>query len=369
LADRFVSVGPRLEQEIAAGRLERDAGQAAAAARLSSLAEELRRRPGGLVEALRARVPKLLRAPDPPRGIYLWGGVGRGKTLLMDAFHASLGPVPAERQHFYRFMRGVHEELASIKSRPEPLEIAAESIASRARVLCLDEFFVADIADAMILGGLLEGLLRRGMTLVTTSNVAPRDLYKDGLQRQRFLPAIALIEAHLDVLELDSRVDYRLRRLERAPTYLDSGDPATPEALERLFSSLAGRGTRRGVTLMVEGRPIAAVAVGADTAWFEFRALCEGPRSQNDYIDIARLYGTVFLANVPFLTAEDEDAARRFIMLIDELYDRGVKIVVSAAAAPAELYRGERLGFEFQRAASRLIEMRSQEYLAGRHRV
>jgi cell division protein ZapE len=370
LAGRFVSVSARLEQEIAAGRLERDSGQAAAARRLSSLAAQLRRRPRGLLESLRARMPRLLGgATGVPRGVYLWGGVGRGKTLLMDAFHASLGPVPAERQHFYRFMRGVHEELASIKSRAEPLGIAADSIANRAGVLCLDEFFVSDIADAMILAGLLEGLFRRGVTLVATSNVAPRDLYKDGLQRQRFLPAIGLIEAHLDVLELDSGTDYRLRRLERAPTYLDSGDPGTPAALERLFDSLAGKGTKRGATLIVEGRPIAAVAVGADIAWFEFRELCEGPRSQNDYIDIARLYGTVFLSNVPRLTPEDEDAARRFIMLIDELYDRGVKIVVSAAAAPGELYRGERLGFEFQRAASRLIEMRSQEYLAGRHRV
>jgi cell division protein ZapE len=364
-----VSVGARLEREIAARRLERDPAQAAAAARLGALALQLRRRPHGLVAALRARMPRLLGEASAPRGIYLWGGVGRGKTLLMDTFHASLGPVPAERTHFYRFMRGVHEELASIRSRPQPLEIAAESIAARARVLCLDEFFVADIADAMILGGLLAGLLHRGVTLVATSNVAPRDLYKDGLQRQRFLPAIDLIESHLDVVELDSGVDYRLRQLERAPTYLDSRDPGTPAALERLFATLSGGGARRGVTLTIEGRPIPAVAVGPDVAWFEFRELCEGPRSQNDYIDIARRYGTLLIANVPRFTPQDEDAARRFIMLIDELYDRGVKIVVSAAAAPAELYHGERLGFEFQRAASRLIEMRSQEYLAGNHRV
>jgi cell division protein ZapE len=369
LTGRSVSVSARLEREIAARRLERDAAQAAAAARLSSLALELRRRPHGVVEALRARLRWLRSAKGGPRGIYLWGGVGRGKTLLMDAFHASLGPVPAERNHFYRFMRGVHEELASIKSRAEPLEIAAESIANRVRVLCLDEFFVADIADAMILAGLFAGLLHRGVTLVATSNVAPGDLYKDGLQRQRFLPAIDLIESHLEVLELDSSVDYRLRQLARAPTYLDSRDPGTTAALERLFTSLSGAGAKRGATLIIEGRPISAVAVGPAIAWFEFRELCEGPRSQNDYIDIARCYGTVFISDVPLFTPQDEDAARRFIMLIDELYDRGVKIVASAAAAPAELYHGERLGFEFQRAASRLIEMRSQEYLAGRHRV
>jgi cell division protein ZapE len=369
LTRRALSVSARLEQEIAAHRLERDAAQAAAAARLTALAAELRRRQRGALAALRARMPRLFGAGDAPRGIYLWGGVGRGKTLLMDAFYASLRSVPAERTHFYRFMRAVHEELASIKSRTEPLDVVADRISGRTRVLCLDEFFVADIADAMILARLLEGLVRGGLTLVATSNVPPRDLYKDGLQRQRFLPAIALVESHLDVLELDSGIDYRLRRLERAPTYLDSKAPGTPAALAHLFAALSGGGVSGPAALTIEGRAVTAVALGPDIAWFEFRELCEGPRSQNDYIDIARLFGTVLIANVPRFTPEDEDAARRFIMLIDELYDRGVKIVVSAAAAPADLYHGERLAFEFQRAASRLIEMQSQEYLAGRHRA
>jgi cell division protein ZapE len=369
LTRRALSVSARLEREIAAHRLERDAAQTAAAARLTALASELRRRSRGAVAALRTRIPWLFGAGDASRGLYLWGGVGRGKTLLMDAFCASLGSVPVERTHFYRFMRAVHEELASIKSRTEPLDLVAESIASRVRVLCLDEFFVADIADAMLLAGLVQGLVRRGVTLVATSNVPPRDLYKDGLQRQRFLPAIELIESELDVLELDSGIDYRLRRLERAPTYLDSRAPDTTAALARLFASLSGAAATGPTTLTIEGRAVAAVALGPDMAWFEFEELCEGPRSQNDYIDIARLFGTVFVANVPRFTREDEDAARRFIMLIDELYDRGVKIVVSAAAVPADLYHGERLAFEFQRASSRLIEMQSQEYLAGRHRV
>lgn len=366
---RALSVSARLEREIAARRLERDAAQAAAAARLTALASELRRRSRSALAAFRARIPWLVGAGDAPRGLYLWGGVGRGKTLLMDAFCASLGSVPAERTHFYRFMRGVHEQLASIKSRSEPLDLAAESIASRIRVLCLDEFFVADIADAMLLAGLLQGLVRRGVTLVATSNVPPHELYKDGLQRQRFLPAIELIESRLDVLELDSGIDYRLRRLERAPTYLDSKAPDTSGALARLFASLSGAAATGPATLTIEGRAVAAVAVGPDMVWFEFKELCEGPRSQNDYIDVARLFGTVFVANVPRFTREDEDAARRFIMMIDEFYDRGVKIVVSAAAPPADLYHGERLAFEFQRAASRLIEMQSHEYLAGRHRV
>jgi cell division protein ZapE len=205
------------------------------------------------------------------------------------------------------------------------------------------------------------------VTLVATSNVPPRELYKDGLQRQRFLPAIGLIEGHVDVLQVDSGVDYRLRQLERAPTYLDSGSPRTAQALLKRFEELAGGGATAPATLTIEGRPIRAVETGPDIAWFEFAELCEGPRSQNDYIELARLFGTVFIANVPVFTPSHEDAARRFIMLIDEFYDRGVKTVVSAAAPPESLYRGERLRFEFQRAASRLVEMQTPGYLAGRH--
>jgi cell division protein ZapE len=375
-----VSSGPktvraRLEEEVAAHRLERDAGQEDAAAHLDAAADALRRQRRSLLETLRRRLPFMANgaaqsaAQTAPRGLYLWGGVGRGKTLLMDAFRASLRSVRSERSHFYRFMRGVHQELASIKGRTQPLEIVAQRIAQRAHVLCLDEFFVADIADAMILAGLLDGLFRRGVTLIATSNVPPRDLYKDGLQRQRFLPAIDLIESHVEVLHLDGALDYRLRQLERAPTYLDSRAPQTPAALKQRFTALAGGGASGPTMLTVEGRPLRAVAIGADMAWFEFRELCEGPRSQNDYIELARLYGTLFIANIPRFTSHDEDAARRFIMLIDELYDRCVKIVVSAASAPADLYHGERLQLEFQRAASRLVEMQTQQYLAGCHRA
>jgi cell division protein ZapE len=264
-------------------------------------------------------------------------------------------------------MRDIHEELGRLKGRETPLDLVAQRIAKRVRALCLDEFFVADIADAMILSGLLDGLFRRGVTLVATSNVSPQDLYKDGLQRQRFLPAIALIEAHMDVLQVDSGVDYRLRQLERAPTYFDSASPETPAALEERFTALAGGSAAVPATLVIEGRPIRAVGTGPDIAWFEFSELCEGPRSQNDYIDLARLFGTLFISDIPVLSPSHEDAARRFVMLIDELYDRGVKTVVSAAAEPAALYRGERLRFEFQRAASRLVEMQTQAYLAGRH--
>jgi cell division protein ZapE len=309
---------------------------------------------------------------SPQRGLYLWGGVGRGKTMLMDCFYESLRFPRRERTHFYRFMRQVHAELRTIAGRTEPLETVAQRLAGRARVICLDEFFVADIADAMILAGLLGGLFRRGVTLVATSNMPPDELYKDGLQRERFLPAIGSIHEHMEVVHLDGGVDYRLRQLEQAPTYLDSAREQTAVQLQRRFTALAGEsvtGPPTGPTrLSIEDRDIAAVATGAGMAWFEFRDLCEGPRSQNDYIELARLYHTIFISNIPEFTWANEDAARRFIAAIDEFYDRGVKIVVSAAAPPPALYRGERLQLEFQRAASRLIEMQTQQYLAGQHR-
>ena len=366
-----MSVRERLKAAVAEHRLDFDADQARAAERLDALAAALRVPDGGVLQTLRSRISWFPQGAEraAPRGLYLWGGVGRGKTLLMDAFHASLGAVRSEREHFYRFMRGIHGELALIKGRTDPLDLAAAHIAQRARVLCLDEFFVSDIADAMILAGLLRGLFRRGVVLVATSNTAPRDLYREGLQRQRFVPAIELIEAHVEILELDAGVDYRLRQLERAPTYLDSQAPETKGALEDRFAALAGGEVARDVALEIEGRPLHARAVGADIAWFDFRELCEGPRSQNDYIELARLYGTLFVTDVPQFTPVDEDAARRFIMLIDELYDRGVKVVVSAAAPPTQLYRGDRLQFEFERAASRLVEMQTQTYLAGSHRA
>jgi cell division protein ZapE len=365
-----MTVRARLRDEVAAHRMAFDPAQEEVARRLELLGDELRRQAAGWLQGWRASLPWLRgTARAAPRGVYIWGSVGRGKTLLMDWFYASLSPLRAERCHFYHFMRQVHAELDGIKRRAQPLELVAQRIARRTRVICLDEFFVADIADAMLLAALFEGLFRCGVTLVATSNVPPRDLYKDGLQRQRFLPAIDLIESHVEVLHLDSGVDYRLRQLERAPTYLDTALPETPKNLRQRFAGLAGGAATGPTTLLVEGRPLRAVSVAPDLAWFEFAELCAGPRSQNDYIELARRYGTLFIANIPQFTAQHEDEARRFIMLIDELYDRGVKIVVSAATSPERLYQGERLRNEFQRTASRLVEMQTQQYLAGEHRA
>ena len=362
------TVTARLDADVAAHRLQFDGGQREAAQRLDALCAALRTQESpGILQRLRSLLPwRSDAAAPPPRGLYLWGGVGRGKTLLMDLFFATVRG--GERSHFYHFMRNVHAELATIKQHAQPLDIVAQRIADRVRVICLDEFFVSDIGDAMILAGLFEGLFRRGVTLVATSNLPPQELYKDGLQRQRFLPAIDMIQAHVDVLHLDGGVDYRLRQLEMAPTYLDSTLPGTPAALRERFNALTGGGATGPATLTIEGRPIHALNVGAGTVWFEFSELCQGPRSQNDYIELARLYHTIFITDIPVFDGTNENAARRFIMLIDEFYDRGVKIVVSAAAAPTALYHGERVRFEFERAASRLIEMQTQEYLAGQHR-
>ena len=333
--------------------------------------ELLRRR---LLRARRLSPPRWLRAlwrgsRNPAvRGLYLWGGVGRGKTWLMDLFFSSLTFAERRRQHFHRFMHDVHADLAELKHERDPLEHVAEGIARHVRVLCIDELQVTDIADAMILGGLFAGLLRRGVTLVATSNTAPQELYKDGLQRARFLPAIELLQQQLEVLHVGGATDYRLRELTQAGVYLPAGAADTPARLAALFGRLGGHAVRIGSHIVIEGRSIAVIREGAGVVWFEFAALCSGPRSQDDYIEIAREYRSVIVSGVPVLEASDDDAARRFIELIDELYDRNVTLIVSAAAPPAALYRGERLAAPFERTVSRLIEMQSVEYLAREHR-
>jgi cell division protein ZapE len=337
------------------------------------------------LEALRARLiaahhshaslgGRLLRAigrrgaPAAERGLYLWGPVGRGKTWLMDLFFQSLPFPERRRRHFHRFMHDVHAELKRLREVEAPLEAVAERLAAEVRVLCFDELFVADIADAMILGGLFGGLFRRGVTLVATSNVPPGDLYRDGLQRQRFLPAIELIERHVEVVAAEGDRDYRLRQLTQAGTYLPSGDANTAGRLRALFADLSDHADATDGEVEIEGRPIPVVRQSEAAVWFDFGALCGGPRSQDDYIEIARTYQSVVVSGVPVMDTLHENEARRFIALIDELYDRCVKLVVAAAAPPAQLYRGERLLLEFQRTASRLTEMQSEEYLACEHR-
>jgi cell division protein ZapE len=303
------------------------------------------------------------------RGLYLWGGVGRGKTFLVDEFLAAVPFAEKRREHFHRFMQEVHARLRRHRNRRSPLSYVAADIAARARLLVVDEFAVGDVADAMILGALLDALFRRGVTLVATSNLPPGELYRGGLQRERFLPAIALLEKHCRVMELDAGVDYRLRQLERATFWHGPAAEGAQARMAQEFERLADGGGRRDVKVQVEGRAVRARREAEDVVWFDFRELCEGPRSAADYIEIARCYHTVFLSGVPVMGATDDDAARRFVTLVDELYDRGVKLVVSAASdAPEGLYRGDRLAFEFRRAASRLHEMQGHGYLAKPHR-
>jgi cell division protein ZapE len=358
----------RYAAELAAGRLASDATQLAVVARLEGLR-------GRLLESAPTTgitLPRWLatltgRTPLPVKGLYLWGSVGRGKTRLMDLFYASLPARLARRRHFHRFMHEVHLHLRHLQHHLAPLDEVARVMARRTRVLCFDELNVADIADAMILGGLFAGLIRRGVTLVATSNLPPRELYQGGLQRERFLPAIALLEQHLEVVRLDGATDYRLRHLTKAGIYLPAGAADTPQRVAALFESLACQGPG-AATIEVAGRAIPVRRVSLAVVWFDFAALCAGARSQEDYIEIAREYQSVIVTDVPVLDAAHEDAARRFIALVDEFYDRNVKLIVSAAAAPAGLYRGERLGVLFARTASRLTEMQSEEYLAREHR-
>jgi cell division protein ZapE len=264
-------------------------------------------------------------------------------------------------------MREVHERLAALGDVEDPIDRVALEIADEVRVLCFDEFFVADIGDAMILAKLLDGLFRRGVTLLATSNSRPDDLYRDGLQRSRFLPAIELLKTHTAVLRLDGDIDYRLRILRQAGTYLTPDDDDARGRLWRLFDDSASSRIRDDASLDINGREILARHCARGIAWFEFSELCDGPRSQNDYIEIARWYPTVIVSAVPRFDRSSEDQARRFVALVDEFYDRNVKLIVSAAAAPADLYRGLRLRFEFERTASRLVEMQSADYLARPH--
>lgn len=300
-------------------------------------------------------------------GLYLWGGVGRGKTFLMDLFVESLAIQRKRRVHFHRMMGEVHARMRAQAEVEDPLDRAAADIASETDVLCFDEFFVSDIGDAMILGRLLQGLFRRGMVLVATSNTAPSDLYRGGLQRERFLPAIDLIETNTRVLHVEGTTDYRLRLLQEAGTWISSSAPDAGAKLERYFRQVASGPVEDAPLLEVAGRSIRARKRARGVAWFDFEELCREPRGAADYVEIARWHPTVIVSDVPALTAGDDDAARRFIALVDEFYDRRVKLVLSADADAATLYRGRRLRREFERTASRLFEMQTEHYLHAEH--
>ena len=433
----------RLQRRIAAGELRADRAQLAAARELDQLHRALAGRGrGGNWRAPLDRIKRAIhRGPrqNQTQGVYLWGGVGSGKTMLMDAFHAALPAGLSRRIHFHRFMQSAHAARAKLRDRQDPLTVIAAQWAARHRVLCLDEFSVTDITDAMLLSGLLRGLFDAGVTVLATSNTRPDDLYRGGLQRQRFLPAIALIQARMRVLRVDGGRDYRLDCLAAGALYHTPHDEHAMRAMRRSFARLEGGGgggdsdsgdrgdgdgdsgdhgdgdgdsgdhgdgdgdsgdhsdgagdsgdhgdgagvfgdingdgtgngagdTITGKThFQLCGRAVDAVAIGRGVAWFRFDQLCGDARSKTDYIELARRFHTLLLSDIPRLDADADDAARRFIELVDELYDRGVNLIASAAAPPADLYTGARLRRPFARAASRLREMNSRDYLARPH--
>lgn len=366
----------RYENDLAEGRIQKDSAQAAAIDYLDALYEQLIQSPQKttLLEHARSILPTWLKpgksSVSSPKGCYFYGGVGRGKTYVMDLFYESLPFAQKQRTHFHRFMQQVHAGLKAHKGSKDPLERVADGIADQARVLCFDEFFVSDIGDAMILAGLLSRLFERGLVLVATSNIHPDKLYENGLQRQRFLPAIELVKANTTVFELDGGVDYRLRTLEQAPLYFSPVDEASESALQDAFARLATdeQRCRRDIDVEVLGRQIPARMESDGVVWFDFEVLCGGARSAFDYIELAREYHTLILSGVPQLTASNDDKARRFVSLVDELYDRHVKLLLSAEVDLRALYIGDDLAFVFERTQSRLLEMQSRDYLALEHR-
>ena len=300
-------------------------------------------------------------------GLYFWGGVGRGKTYLVDCFFDCLPFENKQRIHFHRFMQNIHKELKEISNIENPLEIIADKISGKTRIICFDEFHVSDITDAMLLGGLLEALFRRNVVLVSTSNQHPDDLYYDGLQRDRFLPAISLLKKNTEIVNVDSGIDYRLEFFDHAEIYHSPLDDNAKKILENDFAHICPDQGVEGSTLEIEGRYIETVRCGDGVVWFDFRAICAGPRGVADYIEIARQYQTVLIENIPVMNDNDNDMVKRFIILVDEFYDRNVKLIITAEDIPERLYQGKRLAEPFKRTKSRLEEMKAHDYLAKQH--
>ena len=349
-----------------------DAAQQHAADRLARLSEELT----ALRKTRASMIGRMFVRPDVPRGLYLYGGVGRGKSFLMDAFYSASKHRRKTRVHFHAYMRSVHEELRGLKHEADPLIAVAEGLARRYRLICLDEFHVSDIADAMILGRLLSHSFEHGIVFVMTSNYAPDALYPDGLQRQNFVPTIALIKEKMDVVQVDSGVDYRRRTLEQDNVYHWPLGAETDKRLATTFARLVTDKPMPDTKITLYGRDIALRKRAAKVIWFDFAALCETPRSQNDYLELAQANHALLLSNVPLLRTRDGNVIRRFTLLVDVLYDHRVKLIISAAAPLPEIAKIDdaltdsdtrRVLNEFSRTISRLTEMQSAEYMSEAH--
>ncbi len=310
---------------------------------------------------------RLINRPEIPRGVYLWGGVGRGKSFLMDGFYSVVPLQRKTRIHFHEFMRDIHRQLDELKGIANPLDVVAQRVAKKYRLICFDEFHVSDIADAMILYNLLKPLFERGVTFVMTSNYMPDTLYPDGLHRDRMLPTIALLKQQLDVMNVDAGCDYRKRVMAQVPSYLTPLNASTDESLRNAYGKIA-QIADEDPRVRIEAREIRALRRAGDIVWFDFATLCGGPRSQNDYLEIATCFHTVILSDIPCMSASMSSEARRFTWLIDVFYDRRVKLLMSAAVAPEKLYEQGTLSNEFHRTVSRIIEMQSREYMDSTRR-
>ena len=353
-----------------ANKISYDENQMRIVEHLNSLHIQLSKTPTTTQTFIGKKLTGIFRRPNNQpsiQGLYIWGSVGRGKTYLMDIFYECLSEENKLRLHFHRFMQDVHYQLGRIKNEESPLTIVAENFKQRTSVICLDELFVSDIGDAMILAGLLEAFFSHGITLVTTSNCHPDDLYKSGLQRQKFLPAIDLIKSHTKVVELGGDKDHRLEFLEHADIYHHPLDSDANDVMLNNFLHVSPEPGIDNECLYIEDRTIQTVRCADGVVWLTFTALCDGPRSAADYIEIGRCFNTVLISDIPLLTNKD-DLAKRFITAIDEFYDRSVKVIISAEAPVHELYKGQKLSFEYQRTISRLLEMRSHDYLARPHK-
>jgi cell division protein ZapE len=359
-----MSVKEQYQRELAERGYQSDPAQLRAIEALDRCAREW----VGYQEQRSRLLAMLLSAPEVPRGVYLYGGVGRGKSFLMDCFYTAVQVERKTRLHFHEFMREVHRELADLQGTVNPLDELGARIAKRHQLICFDEFHVADITDALILHRLLTALFENGVGFVATSNFRPDDLYPDGLHRDRILPAIELLNRKLEVVRVDNGVDYRGRVMQHVRLYHTPLGPQADRAMDETFTQLAEVRDEDPV-LRIESREIRARRKAGGVVWFDFNTLCGGPRSQNDYLEIATQFHTVLLSGVPQMPVRMASEARRFTWLVDVLYDRRVKLIMSAQVPPEALYTEGPLAHEFPRTVSRLYEMQSPEFLARGRRV
>ncbi|QXR20475.1 AFG1 family ATPase [Acinetobacter variabilis] len=358
-----ISPAERYAQALSSGQFMPDDAQAMAVHELNRTWLELIQRFKASKKAFRR-----FRRQTSPKGVYMWGGVGRGKTWLMDQFYESIPFRRKTRMHFHHFMQHVHRELNKLSGQRNPLDLVADQIYKDAVVICFDEFFVSNVTDAMILSDLFQKLFERGITLVATSNIAPDGLYKNGIHRDRFLPTIEMVKKNCVILNVDAGVDYRLRVLKQAQLFKYPLTHDNKNWLAHRYTALTQTQTSSQESIIINNRIVETVAHTEDVLWCEFSELCLKPRSPADFIEIANIYNTVLVSNVPHLTDFLNDATRRFIYLVDEFYDRRVKLLLTSEDNIIDLYKGERLAFEIERTRSRLLEMQSDEYLHSEHR-